>query len=255
MNNPFSLEGKNIIITGASSGIGRQCAISCSQMGARICLIARNTEKLAATIRLMNNQDIHQYISMDISEFSKIESVIANFVEGNGKISGFIHSAGTELTMPIVAMKPDYYQKMNDTNVISAFEFSKHISKKKYFSETGCSLVYISSVMSEAGENAHLAYCASKGALTAGARALALELASKKIRVNTISPGQIENTEITNYMLENFSEKNKQEKLAMHPLGYGQTEDVANACVFLLSDAGRWITGTNLVVDGGYLAK
>jgi NAD(P)-dependent dehydrogenase (short-subunit alcohol dehydrogenase family) len=152
-------------------------------------------------------------------------------------------------------MKSDIYRQMYDVNVISAFEFAKHISKKKNHAENACSLVFISSVMGILGEMAHLSYCATKGALIAGAKALALEYADKKIRFNTISPAQIEDTEITRKMLENFSDENKKAKLDMHPLGYGQSADIANACIYLLSDAAKWVTGTNLIVDGGYSAK
>ena len=252
---PFTLAGKIILITGASSGIGRQCAVSCSQMGAIVFLIARNKERLEETLSLMHNIEIHRIIVFDVTAFDEIGKVINSIVLNNGKISGFIHCAGEELTLPTIAMKASYYQKMYDVNVISAFEFSKHISKKKYFSESGCSLIFISSVMGVLGEIAHVSYCATKGALIAGTKALALEFADKKIRVNSVSPAQIEDTFITKKMIENFSEENKENKLSMHPLGYGQTEDIANACIYLLSDAAKWVTGTNLIVDGGYSAK
>lgn len=253
--NPFLLENKNIIITGASSGIGRQTAISCSRMGANVFLIARNKERLDETLFQMQDRDKHEILVLDVTNFDEIEKTIQSIVNKHGKIDGFIHCAGSELTMPTIAMKALIYQEMYSVNVISAFEFTKHISKKKYCSELGCSIIFISSVMGIVGEVAHLSYCSTKGALIAGAKALALELASKKIRVNAISPAQIENTLITQKMLDNFTDENRKNKLSMHPLGYGQTEDVANACIYLLSDAGRWVTGTNLIVDGGYSAK
>ncbi|MDR0829767.1 MAG: SDR family oxidoreductase [Prevotellaceae bacterium] len=254
MNSQFSLENKNIIITGASSGIGRQCAVLCSEAGANVTIIARNREKLEETLSLMKSGK-HQIIDFDVTDFAEIDKVIDKIVGENGKINGFIHCAGMELTTPTITMKPEIYHQMYDVNVISAFEFAKHISKKKNHAESSCSLVFISSVMGILGEVAHLSYCATKGALIAGAKALALEYADKKIRFNTVSPAQIQDTEITRKMLENFSDENKTAKLAMHPLGYGQSKDVANACIYLLSDAAKWITGTNLIVDGGYSAK
>ncbi|HLP05764.1 MAG TPA: SDR family oxidoreductase [Paludibacter sp.] len=253
--NPFSLDGKNIIITGASSGIGRECAISCSKMGARVFLIARNRDRLNETLSLMNQVEKHRAIVFDVTDFENIESIVQSIAIEPGKIDGFIHCAGKELTLPTISMKPAYYADMYAVNVVSAFEFAKHISKKKYCSPNGCSIVFIASVMGILGEIAHLSYCATKGALIAGAKALALEYAGKNIRVNAVSPAQVENTYITQKMLENFSAENKNNKLLMHPLGYGQPKDVANACIYLLSEASHWVTGSNIIVDGGYSAK
>ena len=254
-NNPFSLVGKNILITGASSGIGRACAIACSKMGARVFLIARNQEKLNETLQLMYESKLHKIIIFDVTEFEKIENVIQEIVSNYGKINGFIHSAGKELTLPTISMKPQYYADMYAVNVISAFEFAKHISKKKFYSEKGCSMIFIASVMGTLGEVAHVSYCATKGALIAGSKALALEFADKKIRVNTISPAQIENTPITDKMLSNLTDESIHMFKLKHPLGFGGAADVASACLYLLSDASGWVTGTNMIIDGGYSAK
>lgn len=252
--NPFSLKGKNVLITGASSGIGRQCAISCNQMGAQVILIGRRKEKLIETIGLLSAGN-NLYYSFDVTDYQEIESVIADAVEQIGPVHGFIHSAGKELTLPLSVTKPTHYQELFATNVISGFEFAKILSKKKFASQEGGSFVFISSVMGSLGEVAHSAYCCSKGALIAGTKALALELTIKKIRVNCISPGQIEGTEMTKKMFENSSEQNNKNKFEMHPFGYGKTEDIANGCIYLLSDSSKWITGTNLIIDGGYSAK
>jgi NAD(P)-dependent dehydrogenase (short-subunit alcohol dehydrogenase family) len=253
-NHSFSLENKNIIVTGASSGIGRQVAVSCAEMGANVTIIARNKAKLDETLSLMKSGK-HKIIDFDVTNFNEFAKIIDEIVCEKGKINGFVHCAGMELTVPTIAMKPEMYRQMYDVNVISAFEFAKQISKNKNHAEKDCSLVFIASVMGVLGEVAHVSYCATKGALIAGTKALALEFADKKIRCNCVSPAQIEDTEITRKMLENFSDENKKAKLEMHPLGYGQTEDVANACIYLLSDAAKWVTGTNLIVDGGYSAK
>ena len=254
LSNPFALDEKVIIITGASSGIGRGCAISCSKAGAKVFLVGRNEDTLKETLLLMFGTG-HQYAVCDITNYEFIEGVVSDAVVKLGKIDGFIHSAGFELTKPINVMKPADYEYLNAVNIISALEFVKHISKKKYLSDSGASVVFISSVMGMFGEIAHAGYCASKGAVLAAVKALALELANKQIRVNSVSPGQIKGTHMTTRMLENFSEENKKEKLAMHPLGYGEVEDVASACIYLLSRASKWVTGTNLIVDGGYSAK
>lgn len=252
--NPFSLKGKNIVITGASSGIGRQCAISCCEMGARVALIGRREEKLQETVSLLSSND-NIYSAFDVTNYEDIDLVVAGIVSKIGYVDGFVHCAGIELTLPINVTKPHHYNDLFATNVIAAFEFVKVLSKKKYIAQQGGSFVFISSVMGFLGEIAHTAYCSSKGALIAGTKALALELACKNIRVNCISPAQIEDTEMTNKMLSGFSELNRLQKLEMHPLGYGTATDVANGCIYLLSDASKWVTGANLVIDGGYSAK
>jgi len=253
-SNPFSLKGKNVLITGASSGIGRQCAIICNLMGAKVILIGRRKEKLIETIGLLPSGN-NIYYSFDITNYQEIESIVADAVANTGPIHGFIHSAGIELTLPLSVTRPTHYQELFATNVIAGFEFAKILSKKKYAAQGGGSFVFISSVMGSLGEVAHSAYCSSKGALIAGSKALALELVEKKIRVNCISPAQIEGTEMTKKMLKNSIEQNDIKKFEKHPLGYGKTEDVAYGCIYLLSDASKWITGTNLIIDGGYSAK
>lgn len=253
MNSVFSLTNKNIIITGASSGIGRQCAITFSQLGANIILIARNEERLKETFNKLDKGN-HFFISQDITEYAKLEEVINNAVDKVGKISGFVHSVGIEMTLPLRSMQPSYYEDMFAVNVISGFELARIISKKKYFDDGGASFIFISSVMGILGQAGKVGYCSSKGALLSGAKAMALELAKKNIRVNCILPGVVE-TEMSNKMFDKFSEDSKKMTINMHPLGLGKPSDIAYACVYLLSDAARWITGTNLVIDGGYSAK
>ncbi len=252
MNNPFSLKNKNILITGASSGIGRQCAISFSQLGANVILIARNKERLKDTFNKLEKGN-HLTISQDITEYNKLEEIVNVAVDKVGKISGFIHSSGIEMTIPLRNMQPSYYEEMFSVNVIAGFEIAKIISKKRYLDGKGASFVFISSVMGILGQSGKSAYCASKGALISGTKAMALELVKKKIRVNCILPGVVE-TEMSNKMFQRLSEESKKEIVDMHPLGLGKPEDIGNACAFLLSDAARWITGSNLIIDGGYSA-
>jgi NAD(P)-dependent dehydrogenase (short-subunit alcohol dehydrogenase family) len=252
--NPFTLEGKNILITGASSGIGRRCAICCAQMGANVVLVGRRKEKLAETIRMVESPG-KLFYSLDITNYKEIEGMIDDAVGKTGPINGFIHSAGIELILPLSVTKPAHYQELFATNVIAGFEFARILSKKKYAAPEGSSFVFISSVMGFLGEVAHSAYCSSKGAIIAGVKALALELAEKKIRVNCVSPAQIEGTEMTMKMRESLNDQNKKDIFSMHPLGYGNTDDVAYGCIYLLSDASKWVTGTNLIIDGGYSAK
>jgi NAD(P)-dependent dehydrogenase (short-subunit alcohol dehydrogenase family) len=249
----FNLSNKNIIVTGASSGIGKQCAITFSQLGANVILIARNEKRIKETFNKLKKGN-HLIILQDITEYDKLEEVVNTNVYKVGKISGFIHSAGIETTLPLRSMQPSYYEKIFRINVISGFELARIISKKKYLDERGASFVFISSVMGILGQAGKVGYCSSKGALLSGAKAIALELVKKNIRVNCILPGVVE-TEMTNKMFENLSEDSKKAIIEMHPLGLGKPNDIAYACAYLLSDVARWVTGTNLVIDGGYSAR
>ncbi len=246
----IDLHGKNILITGASSGIGRQCAIAASQCGARVILIARNTQRLEETVHQLSDGD-HRWFAQDVTQYAQLEALIRQIVSQVGKIFGFVHAAGEEMTLPLRAMQPEYYEALLAVNAISGFELAKILSQKKYLDERGASFVFVASVMAKLGQMGKVAYCSSKGALLAGSKALALELAAKRIRVNCVLPGIIK-TEMTAKMFAELPEESLQAIKAMHPLGFGEPEDVANACVFLLSDAAKWMTGAELVIDGGY---
>jgi NAD(P)-dependent dehydrogenase (short-subunit alcohol dehydrogenase family) len=250
MDHPFSLTGKNIVITGASSGIGRQCAIACSQLGANVILVARNKDRLKET----NEQLLpgnHSYYALDITEYEKVEPVISEIVQTTGKVSGFIHSAGVESTLPFRVTKPNVINKIFDTNVVAGFEWARILTDKKFIVGDGGSFIFIASVMGMLGKPGLIAYSASKGALIAGCKSMALELAPKGIRVNCISPGMVK-TEMVNALFDSLSDQAVETIVKAHPLGLGNTADVAWACTYLLSDAARWITGSNLVIDGGY---
>jgi NAD(P)-dependent dehydrogenase (short-subunit alcohol dehydrogenase family) len=250
----FQLTGKLILITGASSGIGRQCAINCSRMGATVILFGRDKERLNETLNGMDNISNHLFYSVDLLEYDKVEEIIKEIVTLKGKIHGLINCAGISTTLPLKMITP---QKMDDffhNNVLSAINITRFAAKQSSFSEDGGSIIFISSVMGALGESGKTLYGITKGALIAASKSLAIELANKKIRVNCISPGVVE-TPLSKKSFYSQNEDSLNKIKSYHPLGLGDTDDVANACVFLLSDASKWITGTNLIVDGGYSAR
>lgn len=249
----FSLSNKTILITGASSGIGRSCAVQCSKMGASLLLMGRNVDELNRTVSELQPGTKVEMIVADFSKMVDLELVIAEKIVTIGKIAGFIHCAGVEKTLPLKKQTSEVFQSIFDINVLAGFELAKIISLKKYKAEKA-SFVFIASVAGMVGESGKTIYSASKGAVISGARSMSMELARSDIRVNSISPAMVK-TPILEKMFDGIGEEATQNIIKKHPLGIGEPEDVANACVFLLSDAAKWITGTNLVVDGGYTAQ
>jgi NAD(P)-dependent dehydrogenase (short-subunit alcohol dehydrogenase family) len=208
---------------------------------------------LNATMKMLKG-DLNRSYSLDITNYEKIPEIVDQAVSEVGRISGFIHSAGVEMTQPFQMTDPSEFEKLYSLNVVAGYELAKNIIKKKHINPNGASLVFISSVMGVLGEPGKVAYCSSKGALISGVKALALEYAAKNIRVNCISPAIVQ-TELVQGMFANLQEESVKDIIRRHPLGLGLPEDVANAAVFLLSARSRWITGSNLVVDGGYSAQ
>lgn len=253
-NNPFSLEGKLILITGASSGIGRECAIACSQAEATVVILGRDPARLKETLSLMDQPCKHIMYISDLLEFDKIEQIVKECVMQKGRIDGLINCAGISTTLPLNAISPEKTQHFFETNVSGPMNLTKHVIKISNFGLSGGSIIFISSIMGLAGENGKTLYSLTKGALISAVRSMAIELAKRKIRVNSVSPGVVD-TPMSRSAVYSNDEDSFQRVLALHPLGLGKPEDVANACIFLLSDASRWITGTNLVLDGGYLAR
>lgn len=246
--NPFTLEGKTVLVTGASSGIGRQCAIDCSKMGAKVIAIGRNKDGLNKVFSEMEGNGA--VYSFDLGNLAGIKDLINTIVEDNGKLDGFIHSAGIEVTSPIKLSKPEDFESLYKVNCTSAFEIVKNLCGLKTFNRGG-SIVLISSISGVIARKGLAAYAASKGALISAARVMALEMASREIRVNTISPGTIL-TPMMQKAFESMGEDEKKKRIEGFPLGLGQPSDISHSCIYLLSDASRWITGQNLVVDGGF---
>jgi NAD(P)-dependent dehydrogenase (short-subunit alcohol dehydrogenase family) len=252
-SNPLDLSGRTILLTGASSGIGRETALLLAQLGARLILVARNTERLEAVRGALSGEG-HVAESFDLAEApASIPDWMKRLAATTGPIAGAVHSAGVHVTAPLMAVKPQDFEKAYGLNVVVGAMLVKGLRQKSVRTPQS-SAVLVSSVSGLAGTAGVSAYSASKGALTALARSLAVELAPEKIRVNCVAPGFVQ-TE----MSEKFGQLLTPEQLAriagLHPLGLGTPRDVACAIAFLLSDAARWITGTTLVVDGGYTAQ
>jgi NAD(P)-dependent dehydrogenase (short-subunit alcohol dehydrogenase family) len=251
--NPFTLENKTILITGASSGLGRQTAILCSQLGSNLIMLGRDHDRLEETYEELAPGN-HRSLEVDITQFSMVESAIKETVCEFGKLHGLVNAAGISTTLPLKLLTPEKSSFFFDINVTSALNLSRIFASKQIVAEEGGSIILFASVMGIVGDAGKTIYGATKGALISATRSMAVELASKKIRVNSISPGVVI-TPMTDQAIYNQDDESRQRVIDLHPLGLGQPSDVANACVFLLSEASRWITGTNLVVDGGYTAR
>ena len=250
MNNPFSLENKNILVTGASSGIGKEVAITIAKMGGNVILNGRNSDRLQE-VALQINKESTIIVSGDIT----IEDTVKSIVEVIPKIDGLVHAAGIMKLLPFKFISPSDLNAMMNVNFTSPTLLSLEIVKKKKINNNA-SIVYISSINgSVVGSKANSMYAASKGAISGMVKSMAIDLAKTKIRVNEIAPGMIETSgtlEIENIVSADAIIDDKKK----YPLGtYGQPEDVALACVYLLSDASKWVTGSKIVVDGGFTAQ
>src|ERR1035437_1402439 len=243
--NPFSLVGKTILITGASSGIGRATAIICSQMGAVIILTGRNETRLSATYSMLEGYD-HQQICADLTIHDELDKLI----EQIPKLDGIVSVAGT--AKPLVLQQTDN-EDVNEIMQINTFvpiHLTRLVLQHKKLNK-GASLIYISSIN---GNNcAYIGssiYAASKSALTGFMKGVALELAPRGIRANCINPGMIDTDLLkTSSIGQDELEKDR----LKYPLKrYGKPEEIAYAAVYLLSDATQWITGSSLLIDGGY---
>lgn len=250
IDSPYSLSGRTVVVTGASSGIGRACAIAISRIGGRVVLIARNSERLQAVREELSGNG-HQIFSRDLTRFDGLTDLVAEAAEP-GPIFGLVHAAGIEITLPLRNMRPENYEQLFALNVTAGFELARLISRKKVRDPAGGSYVFVSSTMGLAGQSGLTGYCSSKGALIAGCRAMAAELASRRIRANCVCPGHVRGTHMSDQLFAGLSEEAVQAIRDAHPLGLGAPEDVAHACVYLLSDAACWVTGIALPVDGGY---
>lgn len=243
MHSPFSLKNKTILITGASSGIGRATAIKCSEMGASLILLGRNKDRLQKTINMCVGEN-HSFKILDLANVDKRNE----FIESAGVIDGLINAAGIVNTQLFNFLKEESLEEIMNINFFAPVSFIQKLIKSKKISN-GASIVFIASVSGpEITYIGNASYSASKAAITGIAKTMALELAPKKIRVNCILPGMV-HTGLLNSLSASSEDVRKDE--LNYPLGYGTPEDVAYAAIYLLSDASKWVTGINLKLDGG----
>ncbi len=250
----FSLKNRLIIISGASSGIGHACAVACAKRGARLALFGRNDQRLSDVVMELEGEG-HEFFSFDITITEKLEAVLNKIYQKMGSIDGFIHSAGIQKTLPLKLTNSKVFLEQYQVNVIAGFDVCRILQRKKYWNIQEASIVFIASINGVIGAGAQVAYSASKGAIISGVRSLAVELSSQKIRVNSISPGMVERTQMTESIVNMLSSEWEIRNKAEYPLGWVEAEDVANTAVFLLSQASKRITGSNIIVDGGFSIK
>lgn len=247
--NPFSLQGKTIFVTGASSGIGRGIAIACSQMGGQLILNGRNTERLQETLSLLEGTG-HRILVADLSQQEELERVVEELPE----IQGWVSSAGIPQLSPIKHFNRVGVEKIMNLNAISPMLLLSLLLKKKKL-KRGASVVLISAVTGAfVGSKGDTSYCASKGAVNGFMKGAALELAPMGIRVNSINPGLVPTNILATANAMAGEEHHVEIMRDKYPLQrLGTPEDIGQGAVYLLSDASSWVTGINLVIDGGYL--
>jgi NAD(P)-dependent dehydrogenase (short-subunit alcohol dehydrogenase family) len=253
MINPMELTGKKILVTGASSGIGRAIAILLSNLGASVILSARSEKRLNETLELMEGNN-HHIKPIDLFNLEEIDAWLGKICKESGPLNGLVHCAGAQSTLPLQIVNQIEIDKLFQINVSSAVMLTKSFIKKKNYVKNDASVVYISSIAALCGEPAISIYSATKGALISLAKSLSIELARNNIRVNCVAPGHVE-TEMADGFKKQLTKEQFDKIVNKHPLGIGTAEDVANSVAFLLSDISRWITGTTLIVDGGYSAQ
>lgn len=241
--NPYSLEGKTIFITGASSGIGRCTAIECSRLGARLFLTGRNEARLSETFNELQG-DGHSLCVADLTRGEDVEAL----VQAMPKIDGFVCNAGINFRNPVNFVKEDDLRRTFDTNIVSSILLTKAIMKGKKMNRGG-SMVFVSSMGARQEIPGNSVYAASKAAVESFSRSCALEFASKGIRSNAVLPGMIETPLTTDGRFT--SEELERDKSYYMLKRYGKPEEVAWAIAYLLSDASAWVTNTSLVVAGG----
>jgi NAD(P)-dependent dehydrogenase (short-subunit alcohol dehydrogenase family) len=245
--------GRWVVVTGASSGLGRATAIELARHGARVVLMGRNEARLAETAGMLGGAE-HRVLALDLARHDTIAPAVATLRADTGPLYGLCHAAGIVETRPLATNTVAVVQGQLDINLLAGLELARAVCRRDVMTPDGGSLLFVSSIYGRVGMPGQIGYCATKGALVAAVRAMAIELARRRIRVNCLSPGLVL-TQMTEEALAKLSPEHVDKLKGAHPLGAGQPEDVARAAVFLLAPATGWITGADLPVDGGFTAQ
>jgi len=243
--NPFSLQDKTILVTGASSGIGQETALTCARMGASVVITGRNADRLQSTYDQLECATKAQIVA-DMTVADDVEALVSALPP----LDGAVLCAGNSMTLPMQFGTREKYDDMFNVNFFAPIELLRLIYKKKVL-QKGASVVLIASI---GGTHSFMpgngVYGASKAALNSSMKYAAREYASRKIRINSICPGMVDTPLIHRGTI---TEEQLAEDAKRYPLGrYGRPEDIANGAVYLLSDASSWLTGHDLVIDGGF---
>jgi NAD(P)-dependent dehydrogenase (short-subunit alcohol dehydrogenase family) len=245
----FSLEGKHIVIVGASSGLGRATAVACAECGANVSICARREENLKEVIKTLPSGE-HGYSIVDVKSVSSINDGFDCFVDERGPISGMVYAAGISTVRPLSVIDEKSYDETMNINLKGAFFCSKAALKNTRSIRKGSSIVFLSSISSyNTVGKGRILYTASKAGINGLMRSLAIDVSSMKHRSNALIIGSIK-TDI--WDVDMVTEEQSSKYLSGSLIGDGEPGDVANACIYLLSDASKWVTGAALLVDGGY---
>ena len=251
--NFLDFAGRWVIVTGASSGIGQAIAVELSAQGCGVILCGRDAERLQQTADTLGSAP-HRSLILDLTQHASILPAVQHLRADVGPIYGLCHAAGIVETRPLAANSVDMVRAQFDINLFAGLELARAVCRRDVLTAEGGSLLFISSVYGRVGMPGQIGYCATKGAVASAVRALAVELARRKVRANCISPGLVF-TQMTQRSLDMLSAEHVEKLKAAHPLGPGMPQDVARAAVFLLAPSSRWITGADLAVDGGFTAQ
>lgn len=243
--NPFSLDRKTILVTGASSGIGRSIAIECSRYGAYLIISGRNEERLNETFTSLHGSN-HRQIVADLQQSKDI----LHLAEVLSELDGLVHAAGIVKTLPFSYISHEDLTSIIETNLVAPAMLSQLLVKSKKL-KNRASIVFISSISgTHCAIPGNSMYSASKGGIEGLMKNMALDLAPKKIRVNSIAPGMIDTGLLKDGTIDRAQ---LEEDMKRYPLKrYGKPEEVAWAAIYLLSDASQWVTGSSLLIDGGF---
>ena len=242
MNNPFSLEGKTIMVTGASSGIGKATAIECSNVGAKVILLGRNRDRLSQAKNECKGGD-HSIIQFDLSDIDNISSLLNILPE----LDGIVHSAGVNTKYLVKNINREKIDELMHTNYYAPALITQHLLKNKKLRKNA-SMVFISSISAAYASVSNALYASSKAALNAFVRCLAMEIAPRGMRANVIQPGVIDTPILKAYAMTDELQDFKSSCPLGHP---GEPLDIAMGCVYLLSDASKFTTGSIMTIDGG----